>query len=266
VKTIGPERLPALFATRAERAETLAKVSDVAREPLLFAAALNRAQGEAVGKLLASHRVRAWTGRIEQDRAQIGAHAQGVLEAIGRSGPSGIAERARRFGETLRTEGEDHLERYLAGENDEYLCRAVLRPYFELLAALDIAPLALGRSGDCPFCHGAAWISIRRASPESDGALSFAGCALCGRERQVARIRCLACGKTDPDALPVYQSTAHLIARIEACDTCRAYVKSIDLTEDARPIPEIDELASISLDLWAAEQGYRRLEPGLAGL
>jgi formate dehydrogenase maturation protein FdhE len=43
-------------------------------------------------------------------------------------------------------------------------------------------------------------------------------------------------------------------------------VKSIDLTVDARRIPEIDELVSLSLDLWAVEQGYQRIEPGLAGL
>ena len=58
----------------------------------------------------------------------------------------------------------------------------------------------------------------------------------------------------------------HPEARIEACETCKGYVKSIDLTNDARRIPEVDELASISLDLWAAEQGFQRIEPGLAGL
>jgi len=55
-------------------------------------------------------------------------------------------------------------------------------------------------------------------------------------------------------------------ARIESCETCRAYVKSIDLSNDARPLPEVDDLVSISLDLWALEQGFERLEPGLAGL
>jgi len=31
-------------------------------------------------------------------------------------------------------------------------------------------------------------------------------------------------------------------------------------------VPEIDELVALSLDLWAASQGYQALEPGLAGL
>jgi len=54
--------------------------------------------------------------------------------------------------------------------------------------------------------------------------------------------------------------------RIEACETCRRYVKSIDMTTDARPIPEIDDLLSLSMDLWAVDEGYTRIEPGMAGL
>jgi formate dehydrogenase maturation protein FdhE len=54
--------------------------------------------------------------------------------------------------------------------------------------------------------------------------------------------------------------------RIEACETCRRYVKSIDLSQDARPIPEVDDLVSLSTDLRAAEQGFERIEPGLAGI
>jgi formate dehydrogenase maturation protein FdhE len=35
---------------------------------------------------------------------------------------------------------------------------------------------------------------------------------------------------------------------------------------DARAIPEVDELTTLALDVWAVEQGYQRLEPGLAGV
>jgi FdhE protein len=54
--------------------------------------------------------------------------------------------------------------------------------------------------------------------------------------------------------------------RVEACETCQRYVKSVDLSVDGRAVPEVDELRSLSLDLWAVERGYVRLEPGLAGL
>jgi FdhE protein len=53
--------------------------------------------------------------------------------------------------------------------------------------------------------------------------------------------------------------------RIEACESCRCYVKSIDRAVDGRAIPEVDDLASLSMDLWAASEGFHRLEPGVAG-
>jgi formate dehydrogenase maturation protein FdhE len=35
---------------------------------------------------------------------------------------------------------------------------------------------------------------------------------------------------------------------------------------DARPIAEIDDLVSLSMDLWALDEGLTRIEPGLAGV
>jgi FdhE protein len=64
----------------------------------------------------------------------------------------------------------------------------------------------------------------------------------------------------------VFQTERHAAVRIEACDACQRYIKSIDLTVDGRAIPEVDDLCSLSLDLWAVEQGYERIEPSLAGV
>ena len=66
--------------------------------------------------------------------------------------------------------------------------------------------------------------------------------------------------------MPSFQDEKDPSARIEACDTCKRYVKSIDLSLDARPIPEVDDLVTLALDLWAVDQGYQRIEPGLAGI
>jgi FdhE protein len=99
-----------------------------------------------------------------------------------------------------------------------------------------------------------------------EGARRMLGCALCGGEWLFGRILCPSCSEGDPLKLPSFQNDKHPAVRIEACETCRRYVKSLDLSEDARPIPEVDDLASIAMDLWAAEQGFTRIEPGLAGL
>ncbi len=55
-------------------------------------------------------------------------------------------------------------------------------------------------------------------------------------------------------------------ARLEGCETCGRYTKSIDRSTDMRRIPEVDDVATLGLDLWAEEQGMTRGEPGLLGL
>ena len=170
-----------------------------------------------------------------------------------------------------------HAERPLCGRlrawwdggrtsSEDYLSRALLRPYVEVLARRGIAPDRVHRPGHCPVCGGAPWIAARRAESDGDGARRSLGCALCGGEWSINRIRCPCCAEEDPARLPSFQSDAHPTARLEACETCRRYVKSIDLTVDARALPEVDDLVSIGLDLWAAREGFTRIEPGLAGL
>lgn len=99
-----------------------------------------------------------------------------------------------------------------------------------------------------------------------EGAKRHLACALCGGEWLFGRILCPCCLEENPERLPAFSAQAHPTVRIEACETCHRYVKSIDLSEDARPIPEVDDLLSLALDLWAREQGFERIEPGLAGL
>jgi len=53
-------------------------------------------------------------------------------------------------------------------------------------------------------------------------------------------------------------TTAHI--RVEACDTCKCFLTTIDLTKDGHASPR-RRLAAIPLSLWAHEHGYFRLQP-----
>ena len=77
---------------------------------------------------------------------------------------------------------------------------------------------------------------------------------------------CPNCGEESPEKLPVYTAEEFPHIRIEACDTCKVYIKSIDMTRDGLAVPEVDELASVSIDLWAVEKGYTKLQANLFGL
>jgi FdhE protein len=136
----------------------------------------------------------------------------------------------------------------------------------ETLRAANRAPSRVHRQGHCPFCGGSPFVAARREGSEMEGARRMLVCSLCGGEWLLGRILCPACFEEDPRKLPIFQSDRYPAVRIETCDTCRRYVKSIDLSLDARPIPEVDDVVSLSMDLWATEQGYTRIHPGWAGI
>ena len=192
-----------------------------------------------------------------------------VVRFAAESGPAALAEEARSRGGD-EASARSRLLVFWSGDSEPgegyYLSRALLRPYVEVLRGLGIAPDRVHRPGECPFCGGAPWIAAWRSESDADGARRLLGCALCGGEWPFGRIRCPCCFEEDPTKLPSFRSETYPTVRIEACETCRRYVKSIDLTADARAIPEVDDLVSLGMDLWAQEQGYARVAPGLAGI
>jgi formate dehydrogenase maturation protein FdhE len=257
------------FERRAARAERLASETSSPTEPLWFAAALFRAQGELAGALESVHARTPLSGRLERDVAAVRESSPVVLSAAARSASPVLSEAARERSADLPSTAETRLLVYWSGDrptSEDYLSRAILRPYVEVLRSLSRSPDRVHRRGSCPFCGGLPAIVSRRDGSELEGARRLLGCGLCGGDWTFQRILCPSCYEEDPAKLPSFRSEHHPAVRIEACETCRRYVKSLDLSEDARPIPEVDDLVSLSMDLWAVEQGFTRIEPGLAGL
>ncbi len=262
-------RPSAVFEERAARAEALARVSSAAAEPLTFVAGLLRAQGALAAALEAAHAARPLTGHLDEDLDRMIARLYEVPRFAAAKGPAALAEDARSRAAEDEATARTRLMVFWSDDRpaaEDYLSRAMLRPYVEVLRAGNVAPHRVHRHGRCPFCGGAPAVACRRGGSEGEGAARFLVCGLCGLEFAFNRILCPSCFEEDPEKLPSFTSDAHPSVRVEACETCRRYVKSLDLSQDARPLPEVDDVASLSMDLWAVEQGYSRLEPGLAGL
>jgi formate dehydrogenase maturation protein FdhE len=257
------------FERRAARAELLARQAPAAQEPLTFAAGLYRAQGHVAALLEAAHAEDPLSGHLDEDAERFLVRVSTILRYAAESGPEALAAQARERQKEPPSTARTRLLVYWAGDRpaaEDYLPRAILRSYVEVLRGANVAPDRVHRRGQCPFCGGGAWICARREGSLMEGARRMLGCALCGGEWLFGRILCPTCFEDDPRKLPSFQNDKHPTVRIEACETCHRYVKSIDLSEDARPIPEVDDLVSLSMDLWAVEQGYTRIEPGLAGI
>ena len=115
----------------------------------------------------------------------------------------------------------------------------------------------------CPH-DGRPMVSLLREA--AHGSRRSYVCGVCLAETPAPRLGGVACGEAGVDRLPIYRSDTTEPARIDACDACHAYVKTIDLTRDGAACPIADDLASVSLDLWARENGYHRVRPNLLRL
>jgi FdhE protein len=119
-------------------------------------------------------------------------------------------------------------------------------------------------SGTCPFCRARPIAGVLR--PEGDGGKRSLICALCATEWNIGRMVCPACGEQTVEKLAVYTADQFPHVRVEACDTCRYYIKTVDLTKNGNAVPVVDELATIPLDLWAQQHDYVKLRANLLGL
>ena len=147
--------------------------------------------------------------------------------------------------------------------SERLLAWIFLQPYAEYLADRRVPPNIDGTPSTCPLCGGKPIVGVLRAG--GDGAKKSLICMLCGHEWVFRRIYCPACGEEREPQMAFYSAPEIAHVRVDVCDTCHTYLKSIDLTKMGLAIPVVDELATIPLDLWARQHGYEKLQINLLG-
>ncbi len=145
----------------------------------------------------------------------------------------------------------------------EFLSSAFLQPYTEFVTGAMLPPALPMTTCRCPRCNSLPLLGVLR--PEGDGGKRFLQCSFCSQEWEFRRIFCAHCGEDQEDKLPVYTAEQFPHIRIESCDTCKHFLRTIDLTKDGNAIPLVDDLGAIPLSLWAAQHGYRRIQSNLLG-
>jgi FdhE protein len=145
-----------------------------------------------------------------------------------------------------------------------FISRAFLQPYAELLRQRSNLQLDGYNHALCPFCNRNAGLAVLR--PQGDGARRSLVCSFCLAEWGFRRILCPGCGEEDNAKLPVYTANDFDYIRVESCDTCKHYIKSVDLSKNGLAEPIVDEIAAAPLDLWAEQHGYSKLQLNLMGM
>ncbi|HEY1678722.1 MAG TPA: formate dehydrogenase accessory protein FdhE [Candidatus Sulfotelmatobacter sp.] len=147
--------------------------------------------------------------------------------------------------------------------SDRVLAWMFLQPYAEYLADHRQTALVDGTPSTCPLCGGKPAVGVLRT--EGDGGKKSLICMLCAHEWAFRRIYCPACGEEREPQMAYYSAPEIAHVRVDVCDTCHTYLKTIDLTKTGLAVAIVDELATIPLDLWAHEHGYEKLQVNLLG-
>jgi Protein involved in formate dehydrogenase formation len=121
----------------------------------------------------------------------------------------------------------------------------------------------------CPACGGPAQLSViaEESGEFMGGSPRSLVCGRCAGAWTFPRAVCAWCGEADPGRLPSFVPDERRAVRIDGCETCGHYVKTFDLREGgAGLVPLVDDVATVSLDLWAHDQGLARPLVSFAGV
>jgi FdhE protein len=255
------------WKSRAIRAGELAEQYPAAKAVLDFYSLVLEFQENLAG--LSSIRVKPELPLRDQlDLAAALEELPALLNLAGQRGPELLATRAK----ALEQADKAYLELLIRStalstipdedEADLFFARACLQPLAENLQVQ--LPEAFEYSQSvCPTCNGLAQAALLR--PEGEGRRRSLLCSFCLREWIFRRVVCPWCGQEDKEKLPQFLANDLAHVRLEGCDVCKRYTKSIDLSVDGHAVPLVDEVATAVLDVWAAEHGYSKITRNLMG-
>ena len=240
---------------RIERARELANTHPVAAEILRFYAEIAAVQKTIYQRLQS-------TGAPRPSASVLLPHFPALLALVQRTGPAPLARAAADLANN-QDQWPILLAEHDAAEEQAFFARALLQPYFEYQAGVN-QPAPNKVQPDCPFCGERPQVAVLRG--EGDGGKRSLVCSLCATEWDFRRLLCPNCGEETERSLPVYVAQEFPHVRVEACDTCRTYIKSVDLTKNGFAVPVVEELATVALNLWADQHEYVKVQLNLLGM
>ena len=190
-----------------------------------------------------------------------------VLDVVRRHGPAKLAAEADRIAVADSRHQRQLLADYVnkaetGDDSGRFLARVIWQPIAEFLAA-QYKVSTNGSESKCPICGG--WPQLAVLRPEGDGGKRHLQCSFCLTNGSFAEFFVRPVRKsTTPNFRDTRRKSQKRFAS-EACDTCKFYLKSFDMTADGLLVPEVDEIATIALDLWANEHGYRKIHQNVTG-
>jgi FdhE protein len=256
---------------RIQRAQELASQHRFAAEILGFYIHVARFQEELntrMGAAFPRQTSEGYTELSAEELSRLSSRFGAFLSLAEEHGPKALAELSR----DIRGRGDGFWAGLLNGawimhspsDAQGFLALAFLQPYAELMRSrAGLKPRDVAHAV-CPFCNRRPGFGVMRQM--GDGASRSLVCSFCLAEWEFRRLVCPGCGEENDKKLPVFTADDFDYIRVECCESCKTYIKTVDLTKNGHAEPVVDELASASLDLWVQERGYAKLQCNLMGM
>jgi FdhE protein len=110
------------------------------------------------------------------------------------------------------------------------------------------------RKGHCPACGSPPSLSLLKGVEGKRYLL----CSCCGSQWRADRLRCPACDNKERESLGYFCAEGEEAFRIDLCDRCHRYIKTIDYRSLEESDPCLEDLATLHLDILASEKGFQR--------
>jgi len=111
--------------------------------------------------------------------------------------------------------------------------------------------------GYCPICGSLPSLSLLK----EEVGKRYLLCSYCGYPWRIDRLFCPFCNNKDQESLHYLFAEGEEAYRIDLCDKCHQYIKTIDYRNLAEPDPILEDLATLHLDILASQKGYKRPVP-----
>jgi FdhE protein len=138
-----------------------------------------------------------------------------------------------------------------------FLLHTTIKPFVEVVAShlKDMVDEDLWEKGSCPICGSHPLMGELRGE---EGRRIWT-CSFCGTPWRGKRVMCPFCENTDQGSLRYFYTEKEKAYRIDICDKCKRYIKTVDSREFAEEIfLPVEDIATLHLDILAANKGFKR--------
>lgn len=140
-----------------------------------------------------------------------------------------------------------------------FLIRNSIRPSIEAgleLLRSELDPETLQKI-HCPVCGSLPSLNLLKG----EGGKRYSLCSYCGYQWRIDRLSCAACGNKEQGSLKYFYGKREATCRMDLCDKCHHYTKTIDYRSLEASDPSLEDLATLHLDVVAIQKEYKRCAP-----